>query len=193
MEEGHSREIIAQQILQVVNDYGVTGRVISITMDNASANDRAINILRGALNPISYPYFFHSRCVAHILNLVVQDGMKEMDSTLKDIRDAVTYLNGSHQREAPWRRACELNQLRPKMIANDMPVRWNSTYLMLQSIIPYAESFTVWYNNEQRGSCSTNGIGKTLRCSAGSFRCSTKRPLCSRPLCELLLLLSCTN
>ena len=45
MEEGHSGEMIAQQILQVVNDYGVTGRVISITMDNASANDRAINIL----------------------------------------------------------------------------------------------------------------------------------------------------
>ena len=152
MEEGHSGEMIAQEILAVVNDYGVTGRVISITMDNASANDRAINILRGALNPISYPYFFHSRCVTHILNLVVQDGMKELDSTLKDIRDAVIYLNGSHQREARWRRACELNGLRPKMIANDMPVRWNSTYLMLQSIIPYAESFTVWYNNERRGS-----------------------------------------
>ena len=82
MEEGHSGEMIAQQILQVVNDYDVTGRVISITMDNASANDRAINILRRALNPISHPYFFYSRCVAHILNLVVQDGMKDMDSTL---------------------------------------------------------------------------------------------------------------
>ena len=106
----------------------------------------------GALNPISHPYFFHSYCIAHILNLVVQDGMKEMDSTLKDIRDTVTYLNGSHQCEARWRRACELNQLKLKMIANDMPVQWNSTYLMLQSIIPYVESFTVWYNNEHRGS-----------------------------------------
>ena len=121
-------------------------------MDNASVNDRAINILRGALNPIFHPYFFYSRCVTHILNLVVQDGMKDMDSTLKDIRDIVTYLNGSHQREARWRRTCVLNQLDPKMIANDMPVRWNSTYLMLKSIIPCAESFTVWYNNEQRGS-----------------------------------------
>ena len=76
IDEEHSKEMIAQQILQVVNDYGVTGRVISITMDNASVNDRAITILRGALNPISHPYFFHSRCIAHILNLVVQHGLK---------------------------------------------------------------------------------------------------------------------
>ena len=74
-----------------------------------------------------------------------------MDSSFKDIRDAVIFLNGSHQCEARWRRACILNQLELKMIANDMSVRWNSTYLMLQSISPYAESFTVWYNNEQRG------------------------------------------
>ena len=47
MDEVNSGERKAQQILQVqaVNDYGVTGRVISITMDNASANDRAITIL----------------------------------------------------------------------------------------------------------------------------------------------------
>ena len=76
IEEGHSGEMIAQQILQVVNDYGIARRVISITMDNASANNRAITILRGALNPISHPYFFHSRCIAHILNLVVQHGLK---------------------------------------------------------------------------------------------------------------------
>ena len=45
-----------------------------------------------------------------------------------------------------------IKSLNPEMIANDMPVRWNSTYLMLQSIIPYTESFTVWYNNERRRS-----------------------------------------
>ena len=58
MDEGHNRERIAQHILQVLNDYGVTSQVISITMYNVSANDRAITILRGELNPIS----IHSIC-----------------------------------------------------------------------------------------------------------------------------------
>ena len=45
MDEGHSREQIADKILQAINDFGVTRRFIFITIDNASANDRAINIL----------------------------------------------------------------------------------------------------------------------------------------------------
>ena len=136
MDVGHNGELIAEQILQVVNDYGITGRVISITMNNASNNDKAIAIIRQLLNPTSDPFFFRSRCVTHILNLVVQDGLKEMESLLKDIRDAVTFLNGSHQCEERWGRKCVTNQFASKMIAVDMPVRCNSTFLMLQSIIP---------------------------------------------------------
>ena len=135
MDECHSGEQIVEQILKAINDFEVTGRIISITMDNASANDRAINILRGELNPMSDPFFFHSRCVARILNLAVQDGLKELQSSLKEIRSVVLFLNGSHQREERWRRACSTNGLEPKMIAMDIPNRWNSTYLMLQSLI----------------------------------------------------------
>ena len=119
---GHSEERTAEQILQAIKDFGITGRIISITMDNASANDRAINILRGTLNPVSDQFFFHSHCVAHILNLAIQDGMKELQSSLKDIRDAVLYLNGSHQHEK-IRRACVTYDLDPKMIATDIPDR----------------------------------------------------------------------
>ena len=39
MDVGHNGELIAEQILQVVNDYNITSLVISITMDNASVND----------------------------------------------------------------------------------------------------------------------------------------------------------
>ena len=64
MVEGYSGEQIADQVLKAINDFGVTSRIISITMDNASANDRAINILRRELNSMSDPLFFHGRCVA---------------------------------------------------------------------------------------------------------------------------------
>ena len=60
MDEGHSGEQIVVQILKAINDFGVTSRIISIIMDNASANDQAINILRRELNPMFDPFFFHS-------------------------------------------------------------------------------------------------------------------------------------
>ena len=80
----------------------------------------------------------------------VQDGLNELQSSLKEIRRAVLFLNGSHQREERWRRACSTNSLEAKMIATDILSRWNSTYLMLQSLISFRDVFTVWYNNERR-------------------------------------------
>ena len=71
MDESHSGKQIADQILKAINDFGVSSQIISITMDNASAYDRAINILRRELNPMSDPFFFHSRCVVYILNQAV--------------------------------------------------------------------------------------------------------------------------
>jgi hypothetical protein len=36
--------------------------------------------------------FFHIRCCAHILNLMVQDGLKEIDNALQKIRNSVKYV-----------------------------------------------------------------------------------------------------
>ena len=91
---------------------------------------------------MSDPFFFHNRCIAHILNLAVQDGLNELQSSLKEIRRAV--LNDLHQREERWRSACSSIGLEAKMLATDIPSRWNSTYLMLQSLIPFRDVFTVW-------------------------------------------------
>ena len=80
----------------------------------------------------------------------VQDGLNELQSSLKEIWRAVLFLNSSHQREERWRRACSTNSLEAKMIATDILSRWNSTYLMLQSLISFRDVFTIWYNNERR-------------------------------------------
>ena len=43
--------------------------------------------------------FFHLRCCAHILNLIVQDGLKEIDITIQKIRESVKYVKGSQVRK----------------------------------------------------------------------------------------------
>ncbi|VVA32694.1 PREDICTED: zinc finger [Prunus dulcis] len=43
--------------------------------------------------------FFHVRCCAHILNLIVQDGLKHIDDFVRKIRESIKYVRGSQGRK----------------------------------------------------------------------------------------------
>jgi hypothetical protein len=87
--------------------------------------------------------FFHIRCCAHILNLIVQDGLKEIDSALQKIRDSVKYVRGSQMRKQNFLLAVNKMSLDSrKGLKQDVPTRWNSTYLMLETAIHYRSAFS---------------------------------------------------
>ncbi|XP_074298208.1 zinc finger BED domain-containing protein RICESLEEPER 2-like [Silene latifolia] len=73
--------------------------VFSFTVDNASYNDSMINSLRAHFMRknvlLCNGDFFHMRCFAHIINLVVQVGLNLIDSVVAKIRSVVKHLNYS--------------------------------------------------------------------------------------------------
>ncbi|XP_070029270.1 zinc finger BED domain-containing protein RICESLEEPER 2-like [Nicotiana sylvestris] len=70
-------------------------KVFTITVDNVSSNDVTVKELS-------------KQCMAHILNLIVQDGLKELDVSVTRVRNIV---------------------------------RWNSTYLMLETAQNFENAF----------------------------------------------------
>nr|GEU56128.1 zinc finger BED domain-containing protein RICESLEEPER 2-like [Tanacetum cinerariifolium] len=73
-----------------------------VTVDNASSNDGAIRRLRIMLkgpNVILDCKYFHLRCCAHNINLVVKDGLEEQNSSICKIQNAVKYLRSSSGRK----------------------------------------------------------------------------------------------
>ena len=80
---------------------------------------------------------FHVRCCAHILNLIVKDGLKQVDSTLAKIRGIAYGINSSLARHELFFYCCKMSNMKRKNIKLDIPTRWNSTYKLLQNIIKY--------------------------------------------------------
>ena len=71
----HTGTLLSKKILSFLEEWGIEKKIFSITLDNASNNDNASNkkkLNEGGL--LLYDgIFFHVRCGAHILNLIIQE------------------------------------------------------------------------------------------------------------------------
>ncbi|XP_020961353.1 zinc finger BED domain-containing protein RICESLEEPER 2-like isoform X2 [Arachis ipaensis] len=84
----------------------------------------------------------HVRCCAHILNLVVNDGLKDMHSSISKIRNAVRYVRASPSRMDRFKSCIKEARIQDcSCVQLDVPTRWNSTYIMLDSALKFQKTF----------------------------------------------------
>jgi hypothetical protein len=85
-------ETIGKKIESCMLEWGISN-IFTVTVDNASANDTAIEYLKrksqDKVGAILDNEFMHMRCCAHILNLIVTDGLKEVSDSIVKVRNAV--------------------------------------------------------------------------------------------------------
>ncbi|KAI4297639.1 hypothetical protein L6164_037521 [Bauhinia variegata] len=114
--------------------------------DNASSNDVAISYLKKKLKNwnglVCEGAFMHMRCAAHILNLIVNDGLKDLSPSIVAIRNAIRYVRSSPQRLQKFKQAAHAEKISSgASLCFDVPTRWNSTYIMLEHAIPFQKAF----------------------------------------------------
>ena len=128
-------------------------QVCAITTDNTSNNATMIDELMKTMSHIK-PLFdrkCHMLCLAHVLNLAVQDGLKELKTTADEdtsascissskslgdvvsrVRKIVKVIRSSPARVEKYEQFChDLGISSTSMPNLDISTRWNSTYDML--------------------------------------------------------------
>uniref|UniRef100_A0A803MEM5 BED-type domain-containing protein n=1 Tax=Chenopodium quinoa TaxID=63459 RepID=A0A803MEM5_CHEQI len=141
----HRGDDIGKEIEKCLLDWGLE-KVMCITVDNASSNDTAIGYLRRKMNGwktgVLKGRFIHMRCVAHIVNLVVSDGLKTVNESIQRVRHAVTFIKQSPARLQRFKKCVVDEKINTKKgLCLDVPTRWNSTYLMLSAAIELEDAF----------------------------------------------------
>ena len=82
------------------------------------------------------------RCCAHILNLIVQDGLKDIHESIAKVRNAVRYAKSSPKRFEKFLEAVKDTNIQSKsLLSLDVPTKWNSTYLMLEAVEKFERAF----------------------------------------------------
>ncbi|KAK2654954.1 hypothetical protein Ddye_008006 [Dipteronia dyeriana] len=121
-------------------------KVLTITVDNASSNNDAILYLSKIVNSwngaIMNGDHMHLRCSAHILNLIVTEGLKDYHESISKIRNVVRYVRGSPGRLQKFKSCAEREKISlKKLLCLDVQTRCNSTYLILESAEMFQKAF----------------------------------------------------
>ncbi|KAH9771788.1 BED-type domain-containing protein [Citrus sinensis] len=141
----HKGDSIGKLIEKCLLDWGIE-KVMTVTVDNASANDVAGDamILNGDC--------LHLRYCVHIVNLIVTEGLKEMHDSIASIRNAIMYVRSSGLRLHKFKSCVEREKIENKgLLAYDVPTRWNSTYTMLSRAIHFQKPFERLEEKEHDG------------------------------------------
>lgn len=154
-ESPHTGSNMAQLVVQTLEFYSLVNKLFCVTTDNASNNDTMVEELSDALWQRGVNWdatTHHIRCLAHIINLVVQalvqslnvDAKSPFKCTLDKIRELAKATRLGSKKPASFRRSCQETDLNPLRIPLDVAVRWNSTYHMLEKAVylrPALEAF----------------------------------------------------
>ena len=111
-----------------------------MTLDNATVNDRVVKNIHDALGLEMFlkAEYLHVGCAAHVLNIMVQQGLKIISNAIVRVQDIIKVVTSTPSRLQMFNSIVEKSGLRTKSgMTMDVPHRWNSTYDMLHEALEY--------------------------------------------------------
>lgn len=133
----HTGERLSLAIKNTLTSWKIYNKVNFFVTDNASNMESAARYLAA-------DGWTHFGCLAHKLNLVVQNALEiiEIKDTIAKVQKTVTHFRKSAiARENLLKyQMNQQNITQPKTVIKSVPTRWNSTYLMLERFLEIKEA-----------------------------------------------------
>ena len=148
MEERHTAVNISQRLREISTEWKIADKVEAIVHDNAANMVLADTLLDEELD------WGHVACVGHTLQLSINDSLKEatISKTVSIARKIVGHFN------------------QPLNLVQDVPTRWNSTFLMLDRLVLLSNAVIAVLDGEKDTHIKAEAIRHAVGPSKGSCR-----------------------
>ncbi|KAK2634576.1 hypothetical protein Ddye_029368, partial [Dipteronia dyeriana] len=143
----HTSEMLADVMMECLHDWNIEHKLSTLTVDNCSTNNAMIRILLEMLSDVSLLLngdMFHTHCSAHILNLIVRDGLDVISDSIERIRSSVSYWTSLPKREEKKLRLDAINDWSTstfeqiKLMASSMAHKFDSYWSNFHGIMVVA-------------------------------------------------------
>ncbi|KAL8493455.1 hypothetical protein ACS0TY_024606 [Phlomoides rotata] len=142
----HTDEVLCDVLIDCLMDWFIDRKLSTLTLDNCTTNDAMINLILNKLDNQSLwleGSLLHMRCCAHILNLIVRDGLDVIGDGIENIRSSVAFWVATPKRCEKFEETARLLKVSTsRKLVLDCKTRWNFTYKMLKVAICYKDVFT---------------------------------------------------
>ncbi|KZV46707.1 hypothetical protein F511_37973 [Dorcoceras hygrometricum] len=106
LDSSHSGYTIALYVLNVAKVFGIQNKIMSITLDNAGANNSALKYLKDSLKPILDGELLHVKCACHVINLCVKCAFDDALSTVIEKFKVCGKLLRERRYGRDWKQLC---------------------------------------------------------------------------------------
>jgi hypothetical protein len=141
----HTAEAICEVLYDALVEWNIDEKISTLTLDNCTTNNSVISDLIKIIGPSKLMLegsLLHMRCAAHILNLIVKDGLDVIQHAIKKIRDSIAFWTATPKRVEKFEEMAKFLKIHiVHKLGLDCKTRWNSTYKMLTIAIPYEAIF----------------------------------------------------
>jgi hypothetical protein len=104
----HTAEAISDVLHDVLLDWRIERKVSTVTLDNCTTNDNLMDKMQDKM-PLSSLMLngrlMHMRCAAHIINLIVKDGLSVMVEGIDRVRESVMFWTATPKRHERFEKA----------------------------------------------------------------------------------------
>jgi hypothetical protein len=86
--------VICEELYESLVEWNLDEKISAVTLDNCTTNDAVIpSLVRkiGKAKLLNDGKLLHMRCCAHILNLIVKDGLEPLKDAIENIRESVSF------------------------------------------------------------------------------------------------------
>ncbi|WOH08801.1 hypothetical protein DCAR_0728249 [Daucus carota subsp. sativus] len=135
----HTAEAVCDVLMDTFLEWNVDSKLSTLTVDNCTTNDAMINLLLDKFggDQIWLKSFFHVRRTAHILNLIVKEGLEMVEKVKNNCCDLLTIYESKSKKRSEEE--------------SDITLRSHSTSSRSRGVSHSINDFEAFLDQEKKG------------------------------------------